>query len=118
MECEQVKIIRAQFNEKFQFYTYRKELSFFLLNTINLILHNGWQYCYCDKYEKRKSHQEINSELCRTGMIFVDFEKDIYKNIFNDTFLWKYHSKLFFHLYQVFETEKAVLCCFFNDEFL
>lgn len=88
MECEHVKITRVQFNEKLQFFAYRKELFFFfLLNTINLILHNGWQNCYCDKYEKRKSPEEINCELCRTGMIFVDFEKDIYKNIFNDTFL-------------------------------
>ena len=117
MECEHVKITRAQFNEKVQFYANRKEFLFFLLNTINLILHNGWQYCYCDKYEKRKRPEEINCKLCRIAIIFVDFEKDIYKDMFNDTFLWKYHSKLIFHLCQIFETEKAASCYFLDDEF-
>ena len=59
MECEHAKISRAQFNEKMQFYSNRKELLFFLLNTLNLILHNGWQYCYCEKCEKRKRPDEL-----------------------------------------------------------
>ena len=29
MECEHVKITRVQFNEKLQFFAYRKELLFF-----------------------------------------------------------------------------------------
>ena len=69
------------------------------------------------KNMEKKSLEEINCELCRIPIIFADFEKDIYENMFNDVFLWNYHSKLIFHLYQIFETEKAMLCCFLNDEF-
>ena len=61
--------------------------------------------------------EEINCELCRIPIIFADFEKDIYENMFNDVFLLNYQSKLIFHLYEIFETDKAALCCFLNDEF-
>ena len=89
MECEHAKISRGQFNEKIQFYSNGKELLLFLINALNLILHNGWQYCYCGKYKKRKRPEEINCELCRIAIIFVNFEQDFCKNMFNNTFLWK-----------------------------
>ena len=66
---------------------------------------------------EKKRLEEINCELCRIPIIFADFEKDIYENIFNDVFLLNYQSKLIFHLYEIFETDKAALCCFLNDEF-
>ena len=55
MDFEHTKITRAQSNEKLKFYTAGKELLFFLLNTISLILHKDWQYCYCKKYGKKKA---------------------------------------------------------------
>ena len=69
------------------------------------------------KNMEKKRLEEINCELCRITIIFADFEKDIYENMFNDVFLWNYHSKLIFHLCQIFEIEKAALCCFLDDEF-
>ena len=69
------------------------------------------------KNMEKKRLEEINCELCRITIIFADFEKDIYENMFNDVFLLNYQSKLTFHLYEIFETDKAALCCFLNDEF-
>lgn len=37
--------------------------------------------------------------------------------MFNESFLWEYHSKLNFHLQQVFDTDKTALCCFLDDDF-
>ena len=70
------------------------------------------------KNMEKKRLEETNCELCRIPIIFADFEEDIYENIFNDVFLWNYHSKLIFNLYQIFEIENAALCCFLDDEFL
>ena len=66
---------------------------------------------------EKKRLEEINCELCRIPIIFADFEKDIYENIFNDVFLLNYQSKLTFHLYEIFETDKAALNSFLDDEF-
>ena len=32
-------------------------------------------------------------------------------------FLWEHHRKLFFHLQQIFDTDKTALCCFLDNEF-
>ena len=50
------------------------------------------------KNMEKKRLEETNCELCRIPIIFADFEENIYENIFNDVFLWNYHSKLIFHL--------------------
>ena len=50
------------------------------------------------------------------SIYFWRFEKDINNNMFNESFLWEYHSKLDFHLQQVFDIDKT-LCCFLDDNF-
>ena len=35
----------------------------------------------------------------------------------NEGFLGSYHSKLVFHLQEIFDTDKSALCCFLDDEF-
>ena len=65
----------------------------------------------------KKGSNEKNCDFCPIPYIFSDFEKDITKNIFDEVFLWEYHSKLVFHLQQVFDTDKTALCCFLDDEF-
>ena len=37
--------------------------------------------------------------------------------MFNEPFLWEYHSKLDFHPQQVFDIDKTALCCFLDDDF-
>ena len=37
--------------------------------------------------------------------------------IFDEVFLCEYYRKLFFHLQQIFDTCKTLLCCFLDDEF-
>ena len=39
------------------------------------------------KNMEKKRLEETNCELCRIPIIFADFEKDIYENMFNDAFL-------------------------------
>ena len=68
------------------------------MNTLNLIIHNGYYYCFCEKYYKKKGSNEKNCDFCQIPYIFSDFEKDITKNIFDEVFLWEYHRKLFFLL--------------------
>lgn len=41
-------------------------------------------------------------------MIYVDYEYDLYKNMFNLDFLTKCHSNLFHYLNQRFETKNSV----------
>ena len=50
------------------------------------------------------------------SIYFLRFEKDI-NNMFNEPFLWEYHSKLDFHPQQVFDIDKTALCCFLDDDF-
>ena len=42
--------------------------------------------------------------------IYVDYEYDLYKNMFNLDFLTKCHSNLFHYLNQLFETKKHCVC--------
>lgn len=50
MECEHKKLKREQFNGEINYFDSRKELLFFILNTINLIINNSHHYCYCKKF--------------------------------------------------------------------
>ena len=52
MDCEHKNLSRDEFNQKVKFYSSMKELLFFLMNTLNLIFHNEYYYCYCEKYDK------------------------------------------------------------------
>ena len=65
----------------------------------------------------KKRPTEKNCEICKIPLIFGNFEKDLEKNWFDDVFLWKYHSQLFFHLYQIFNVDKSALYYFLDDEF-
>ena len=53
MDCEHQKMSRND-NEICQFYSSRKELLFFLFNTLNLILNDGENHCYCKKFREKK----------------------------------------------------------------
>lgn len=117
MECEHKKLTTEQFNGKIKFFDLRKELLLFIFYTINLIIHNGHHYCYCEKFGEKKRSTEKNCDMCRIPIIFCNFEKDIEKNWFNNAFLWKYHGQLAFNLNQVFCADKSALCCFLDDEF-
>ena len=69
------------------------------------------------KILKKERSKEKNCDFCQIPYIFIDFEKDITNNIFDEVLLWEYHRKLFFHLQQIFHPDKTALCCFLDDEF-
>ena len=106
MECEHQKMSRND-NEICQFYSSRKELLFFLFNTLNLILNDGENCCYCKKFREKRWPTEKNCEMCKIPVIFQDFEKVLTANMFNNVFLWKNHSQLLFHLYQILKQKKV-----------
>ena len=54
MDCEHAKMSQGEFNKKSKFCSSRKEYVFFLMNTLNLIKHNGCYYCYYQKYLKKR----------------------------------------------------------------
>ena len=59
MKCEHKKLTREKFNGKIKFFDSGKELLFFMLNTINLIIHNDDHYCYYKKFGKKRSTEKI-----------------------------------------------------------
>ena len=59
----------------------RYDLVYFILNTLHLIVSNGYWYCYCSKENENKC------KLCTIPIIFFDFEQDIDKNMFNLGFI-------------------------------
>ena len=116
MECEHKNLNQEQFNKKIRSFKRRKDLYFFLMNTFNLILFNGYYYCFCDKEDKKMPNKK-NCPLCQIPAIFSNFERDLENNMLDESFLWSYHEKLIFHLQEIFDTDKSALCCFLDDKF-
>ena len=52
----------------------RYQLVYFLLNTLHKIVSAGSYYCHCD---------EEKCKICTIPVIFIDFEIDVEKNIFD-----------------------------------
>ena len=80
----------------------------FLLNILLQIKNVGLYYCYCGR-EKW--------QFCIICMIFFQFEKDIYNNMFDADFLFCYYDKVVFQLKRLFQEKKGVVCCFLHDEY-
>lgn len=49
--------------------------------------------------------------------IYVDYDYDLYKNMFNLNFLAKCHSNLIHYLSQLFETKKHCVCFILSNEY-
>ena len=76
MECEHQKMSRNDFKKIFQFYSSRKELLFFLFNTLNLILNDGENYCHCKKCGEKKRRTKKNVK-CVKCQLFFEIPKKI-----------------------------------------
>ena len=84
---------------------------FFLLNTLRQIQSSGYLYCYCNEEKKLKC------QLCVIPTIFLEFEKDTEKTMFDIDFLYSYYSKLCFQLNQIFDEDKTAAECFLHSEY-
>ena len=85
MECEHKNLSQQQFDEKTKRFKNRKELYFFILNTLSLIIYNGHYYCFCEKFMKKRLNEK-NCAICQIPLTFCNFEKDLNKNMFNEVF--------------------------------
>lgn len=90
----------------------RKELYFFLLNVLNLITHQGWYYCFSNKYYKKKGQMKkiaryvkypryfsISKKTYQTTCLKKNFHGNIMKNYF---FIYKKYLMLIRPLWTVF----------------
>ena len=48
-------------------------------------------------------------------MNFYDFEDDLQKNMFNESFLKNYNEKMYCHLMELFDTNKCAICSFLDS---
>ena len=95
-----------------------QRLAFFLLNVLNLILHNGQHYCYCEKYDG--SRYVVGSKdccaMCTIPIDFSNFEENLDKNEFNENFLRSHHARQVHYLVEDFCLNKSSLECFLFEE--
>ena len=95
-----------------------QRLAFFLLNALNLILHNGQHYCYCEKYDG--SRYVVGSKdccaMCTIPIDFSNFEENLDKNEFNENFLRSHHARQVHYLVEDFCLNKSSLECFLFEE--
>ena len=89
-----------------------KDLYYFLMNTLNLVLFKGQYYCFCKKFEKIKKSVPFTGNLVN----FEDFEKKLYYNMDNFVLLKAYHAKLVPYLVKIFDTDETAIECFLNVE--
>ena len=89
------------------------------LNVLNLILLNGWHYCYCEKYEGPR--YIVGSKdwcaMCIIPIDFSNFEEYLDKNDFNENLLRSCHTRLVHYLLEVFRLNKLLLEYFLFEEF-
>ena len=107
MECEHQKMSRND-NEICQFYSSRKELLFFLFNTLNLILNDGENYCHCKKCGEKKRRTKKKCEMCKIPVIFRDSKKDLTANMFNDMFFYVKITVNYYFTFTKFLKQKKV----------
>ena len=50
MESTYEIMTEEEFKKQMMGFKAPTEIHFFLLNVLNLILHNGWYYCFCEKF--------------------------------------------------------------------
>ena len=79
MECEHKKLTREQFNGKIKFFDLRKELLLFIFYTINLIIHNGHHYCYCEKFGEKNGLLKKIVTCAEFQLFFVTLRKTLKK---------------------------------------
>ena len=89
-----------------------KDLHYFLMNVLNLILFKGHYYCFSEKFEKNKE----KSTLYLIPTMFENFEKKLDYNMENTIFSKAYHTKLIPYFVEIFDMDKSAIKRFLNDE--
>lgn len=110
MDCSHCsELNQPEFGWKTCTFKNRRELLFFLLNTLLNIKCFTDQLYYC---ENRKECLICITKRTRTG-----YEYDLYKNMFDLDFLVKCHADLYNYLNQLFKTKKHCTCFILSNEY-
>ena len=110
MVSEHSEMTNKEYNKKIYDFKNRRDVNFFLLNTLFSIKYNGHLYCYCNS----------DGSKCQICLIRTDFSnctEEIFSNMKNMEVLWNYAMKLYPYLSQLFYEHKKSISCFFNSEF-
>lgn len=68
------------FEKKLYHYENMEELHYILLNIMLLIIHNGWFYCFCNKYQGCELNYNCGQRLCpfcRIPDYLTNFEEEL-----------------------------------------
>lgn len=103
--CKQ--LTKEEFEKKVSIFRSRRDVLYFLLNTLLTIKTFGDQLCYCEQYEKRCTYFEIRGE-------FSGVEYDLYENMFDLNFLVVRYFHLFDYLEHLFESKLCICLIFYN----
>ena len=88
MENTYEKMAEEEFKKQITGFKTPAEIHFFLLNVLNLILHNGWYYCFSEKFNGPAlvDGSQRQCTMCKIPYYFSDFEKDLDVNQFDHQF--------------------------------
>ena len=93
-----------------------KELHYQLPNILNLIIHQGYLVCFCDKYERPWLFgRKCLCAMCRIPREFSDFEEYCDRYQFGECKLCCYAIRLFDFLNKCFVVNKESLQIINND---
>ena len=69
------KMSKKEFEKEITEFKNCKDLHYFLMNILNLILHNGYFYCFCEKFggPNTEFSGKKMCALCLIPMIFFRF---------------------------------------------
>ena len=104
MECEYQQMSKQEYNKK-------KNIIFFLMNTLLHIKFNSLFYCFCDWINQEKC------VICTLTTDFNGFVEEMTGNMKNIDFLKKYQLKLYPYLSKLFYIDKSSICCFLDGEY-
>ena len=94
---------KQQYNKKYLASIADMIFIFFFLNTLLLIIHNGYLYCYLSNGRK--------CQICSIKTDFCDFENELGSSMMITEFLKNYQMKLHPYLSKLFYGSKLSMCC-------
>ena len=84
-----------------------KDLYYFLLNTLHLILSRSYSSCFCKDYQPAGMNKGCS--FCRIQKEFSDFKKKLDNNQFSEQFSRSYYPKLYPFLMEIFHAKKSAI---------
>lgn len=122
MECDYKILTQEKFNQRILKFKSRKDLYYFIYNTLCQIIYSECCYCFCNKYLKKITEMKIIKSMkiilhyVRCPLFFQILKRTfqiicLMKVLFGGTMEnWFFSCKRYFEMY------KSALCCFLDNE--